>query len=108
MSLISQTAGALPLDRVVSWPEVVRSATLWRYVAYCMLLSTCLLFYTWSRIDAMETALLLNHARTQAAVLQTEHDWLTLELSTLQDVSSLHARASAMGLVDGTRVKRIK
>jgi hypothetical protein len=108
MSIVSRTAGVLPLDRVISWPEVVRSATLWRYVAYCMLLSTCLLFYSWSRIDAMETALLLNHARTQATMLQTEHDWLALELSTLQDVASLHARATQMGLVDGNRVHTVK
>ena len=108
MAMISQTAGTLPLDRTLGWPEVVRSVAVWRYVGYCMLMGTCLVFYTWSRIDATETALLLNRTRSQATVLQTENEWLTLELATLQDVGVLHGRATQMGLVETIRVRTVR
>ena len=108
MATVSQTAGSLTLDQGMGWSEVARSAAVWRYLAFCMLMGTCLLFYTWSRIDARETALALDRSRSQAALLQTEHDWLELELATLQDVGVLQDRAGRMGLVDAAKVRKVK
>lgn len=105
---INRSPGSIVLDPALTWPQVARSDTLWRYGAYLLLLGTCLLFYTWSRTDATETALALDRSRSQVAVLQTENDWLRLELAALNEVGALQLRASQMGLVETVPVKEIR
>ena len=97
---IMRSTRTLGLDPTLIWPDVVRSPALWRYSAYVMLVGTCLLFYTWSRIDAMETSLLLDQARTSYLQLQAQNERLVLQLAAQKSVDHLYRQAEMMGLVD--------
>ncbi len=88
----------LRIDPTLVWPTVAESPLVWRYTAYLMMVGIMILFYTWSRIDAREMALSLDHARAQSELFRGQNERLMLELATMSSLGSLHARALALDL----------
>jgi hypothetical protein len=81
------------IDQAILWPAVTSSPLVWRFTAYALLLGLVFLFQTWSRVDARETALALNHARFEAELFRNQHERLLLELASLTSLGSLSDQA---------------
>ena len=105
---LMRTTRTLGLDPALPWPEVVRSQALWRYTAYLLMVGTCLLFYTWSQVDATETAIAIDLSQKQQVRLQTQNARLALELETQRGLIQLHSRAVALGLVADVPVVEVQ
>ncbi|MFH1465535.1 MAG: hypothetical protein ABIO70_14200 [Pseudomonadota bacterium] len=86
------------IDQAILWPAVTNSPLVWRYTAYALLLGLVFLFQTWSRVDARETALALDHARYESELFLAQHERLLLELASLTSLGSLSEQASALEL----------
>jgi hypothetical protein len=86
------------IDQAILWPAVTNSPLVWRYTAYALLLGLVFLFHTWSRVDARETTLALNHARYEAELFRTQHERLLLELASLTSLGRLSGQATMLEL----------
>jgi hypothetical protein len=95
----------LRLNPALVRPAIAGPATLWRYVVWLVLVGACVLFYTWSQVDAQESALALTELHDRYEVLRVDHERLELELAVQRNVATLNERARALQLVESPVVE---
>lgn len=101
-------SASLRLNPALAWPALARSATLMRYLAWLLLVGTCVLFYTWSQVDAQESALALTEVREHYESLRIDHERLQLELAVQRNIATLNEKAVALQLSDDVPLVEVR